>query len=175
MSLRSYQDELIKVEIKLIKDPNNQDLVDLKNDLKELIQLEGGHIDIEEEETLYEVGCFVGAKFTDDKYYKANITNINDNIYTIQFVGFPELHNLKISDICVWTNDIKERGIKNNEYLKRKKEKKKARMNEKIKEQSKTFEKSQQKWQKFKKPAGNGKLEKLDDVIGNGTLSRLHK
>ena len=179
MSLKNYKEELLKVKIDLLKDPNNKDLLELKSDLVEMIELEGGNIeDIKQPKSnLYEVGTIVGAKYTDGISYKATINNILDNIYVVQFVGFPELYNLKADDICEFNKEIMMKGTKNNtEYMKKKKEKKKLRLQEKVKQESKEHMARQQKWQKFKKgPISNSKIAKVDDTIGIGSLNRLHK
>eukprot|EP00835_Amoeboradix_gromovi_P000784 NODE_29_length_33183_cov_0.333666.p18 type:complete len:180 gc:universal NODE_29_length_33183_cov_0.333666:29527-30066(+) len=179
--MKNYLDELVKVEMDLLKDPTNQDLLDLKQDLKEIIELEGESkseevqtVGIPQISVKFQVGLVVGAKYTDGRFYKATITNIQDNIYTIQFLGFSELYNLKEMDICEHSKDIKLRGAKNSEYLKKRKEKKKLRLQERIKEETKEHVKSQEKWQKFKKKTV-GRISLKNDTIGSGTLSRIHK
>eukprot|EP00834_Sanchytrium_tribonematis_P008126 NODE_867_length_3409_cov_0.292447.p3 type:complete len:177 gc:universal NODE_867_length_3409_cov_0.292447:2830-2300(-) len=164
-----YELELLNVEKDLIDDPNNAALLELKSDLLEMLSVTKGHSKSIQK---YEVKSKCGAKDLDGHFYKAIITNIFENIYTVQFDGTTELRNLKLQDLCPLSNDIKKKGIKSNEYLKRKKENRKLRIQEKIKEESKEHIKSQKNWQKFKK--NPKKLDKLDKVVGNGSLNRLH-
>ena len=181
MSLSQFYDELQNVTKQLIKEPQNEELLALKDDLEEMIKLEGGTISIgnnNEADLLkwdpFKVGYTVAAKDSDGSFYRAKITSKTKDIVTIQFEGTSELINIQSNDIQKVTKDTKRKGQHSTEYLQKRREKKKLKMEEKIKQESQEYERSQSKWQKFKK--GPKKFSNATEKIaGAGSVSRLYK
>lgn len=151
MSLAEYKAQLLAVEIKLAKDPENEDLLSHKEDLIEYIELAKG---LEEEEDGAEERAPTKASVTSGtsregieeeiKYSnRASSSKPNDS------------QEKSGSDNLVDKND--RRSLTETELLIKKKEKnrkKKAKLRERIKEQLDIAESEKQSWQSFANKRG---------------------
>lgn len=138
--MAEYRAQLLAVEAKLSKDPDNEELLSLKADLTELIQELS---DIEEEEQGQSTSSFQPAGLHD----KASSSRRSDDHKGRQ-------NDLDEDDTLV---DGSRRKLSEAEILARKKEKnkkKKAKLRERMKEQSDLAENEKKSWQSFANKKG---------------------
>lgn len=145
--MTDYRAQLLAVEAKLAKDPTNEDLLQLKSDLEELIELSGS-LEEEEQKTiandsnLQPQSSSASSSKTGDHGQKMS-AGAHYNLVTEQNNDNKDSHN--------------KRPLSEAELLARKREKnrkKKAKLREKIKEQLDTAESEKQTWQSFASKKG---------------------
>jgi survival-of-motor-neuron-related-splicing factor 30 len=150
-----YRAQLLAVEAKLAKEPHNEELLALKSDLIELIELE------EEEEdknklsnTNDQTPSQSGLRGSSDKPAQRYNNRDSDGDQTI---GCPDDKLVETDGGDAKTGPNQRRQLSEAELLAKKKEKnkkKKAKSRERIKEQLDTAEKVKQTWQSFANQKG---------------------
>ena len=81
--LANYKLQLGQVEAALTADPNNQEMIDLKKDLDEIIEMTNQMITDHKKTAIWRIGMSVQAPYSDDgKLYEAIINQIDENAGT---------------------------------------------------------------------------------------------
>lgn len=142
--MSEYKAQLLAVEAKLAKDPENEELLDLKADLIELIELSSG---LEEEE---EAAAAVTAQTKSKQAPKDSNSGLPSSSKHVYSQGqSAETNNL--------VDKSNKRNLSEAELLAKKKEKnrkKKAKLREKHKVQLDIAESEKQSWQSFANKKG---------------------
>ena len=119
--LEQYQEQLLQVLDLLAQDPENQELVDLKNNLEELVSLyqlskEADLVDEtntenetkesakeeEKEQIVYRTGQTVLAKWKDNRFHEAVITQLpsaNSKLYTAIYTKYGSSEQVRYEDL----------------------------------------------------------------------------
>lgn len=180
-----YHAQLLAVEAKLAKDPGNEELLTLKSDLMEIIELSGSLEEDEEQErqlkksqqqttskrqqhmTTSSQPSSSGSNYTKDKFRKSVTDDHSQSsnqkclsqVDNSDLVASVDGDSTARSD----TEQHQRRPLSEAELLAKRKEKnrkKKAKLREKIKEQLDTAESVKQSWQSFSNQRGLKGLNK---------------
>lgn len=142
--MAEYQAQLVAVEAKLAKDPDNEMLISLKNDLIELIELTDTIEDDKPDQANNKQNAPTAQTATNSAQAAHTTNGINNTIITT--TQAPRKSKLSEADLLA--------------KKKEKQKKKKAKLREKIKEQLDIAEGDKQSWQSFANRKGLKGLNK---------------
>jgi len=100
--LANYKLQLGQVEAALTADPNNQEMIDLKKDLDEIIEMTNQMITDHKKTAIWRIGMSVQAPYSDDgKLYEAIINQIDENAGTakVTFAQYGNSETVLISQL----------------------------------------------------------------------------
>jgi len=98
---QEYQYQLDTTLAALRKDPTNQELLQLKTDLEELVTLLSASEPAQKQETKrkHQEGQRVKARWTDGQFYEAKIVDIEGDDITIAFEQHDDIQTVKASEL----------------------------------------------------------------------------